>query len=93
MTPTAAGEGLLDVPFPRWVYHWHREGFCLPPGAIGLAEVRSTNPDFLRDVRAQGAVKGAARDQSVATVRPGMGHKFADERLDAERAAARSYHA
>ena len=38
VTPTAAGEGLLDVPFPRWVYHWHREGFCLPPGAIGLAE-------------------------------------------------------
>ena len=56
--------------------------------AIGLAEVRSTNPSFLQDVRGQGAVKGAARDQSVATARPGMGHKFADERLDAERAAA-----
>jgi subtilisin family serine protease len=56
--------------------------------AIGLAEVSSTNPEFLRQVRTQHAVKGAARDQSVATVRPGMGHKFADERLDEERAAA-----
>jgi subtilisin family serine protease len=59
--------------------------------AIGLAEVRSTNPSFLQDVRAQQAVKGAARDQSVATVRPGMGHKFADERLDDERVAAQPH--
>ena len=45
--------------------------------AIGLAEVRSTNPTFLQQVRTQDAVKGAARDQSVATARPGMGRKFA----------------
>ena len=36
--PTAAGDALLGVPFPRWVYHWHREGFCLPAGATGLAQ-------------------------------------------------------
>ena len=36
--PTPAGDALLGVPFPRWVYHWHREGFRLPPSAIGLAE-------------------------------------------------------
>jgi subtilisin family serine protease len=57
--------------------------------AIGLAEVSSTNANFLRDVRAQAAVKGAARDRSIATARPGMGHKFADERLEEERAASR----
>ena len=68
-----------------------------PPGARSArrtppsASPRSAppTPSFLQDVRAQGAVKGAARDQSVATARPGMGHKFADERLDDERAAAR----
>jgi subtilisin family serine protease len=60
-------------------------------GAIGLAEVSSTNPAFLQDVRAQHAVKGAARDRSVGTARPNMGHKFADERLDEERAAARPH--
>lgn len=38
ITPTAAGDALLGVPFPRWVYHWHREGFCLPPGTVALAE-------------------------------------------------------
>lgn len=36
--PTAAGDALVGVPFPRWVYHWHREGFRLPPGTTGLAE-------------------------------------------------------
>lgn len=59
--------------------------------AIGLAEVSSTNPAFLQDVRAQRAVKGAARDRSVGTARPNMGHKFADERLQEERAAARPH--
>ncbi len=38
ISPTAAGDALLGVPFPRWVYHWHREGFCLPPGTVSLAE-------------------------------------------------------
>ncbi len=54
--------------------------------AIGLAEVTSTNPAFLEQVRAQHAVQGAARDRSIATSRPGMGRKFADERLEDERA-------
>jgi subtilisin family serine protease len=58
--------------------------------AIGLAEVTSSNPAFLHDVRGQSAVKGAARDRSIGTTQPGMGHKFADERLTEERAAARS---
>ena len=35
--------------------------------------------------------KGAARDRSIGTARPGMGHKFADERLEEERAAARPH--
>jgi len=54
--------------------------------AVGMAEVTSDNPQFLRDVRAQSAVKGAARDRSIGTTRPGMGHKFNDERLQEERA-------
>jgi subtilisin family serine protease len=58
---------------------------------IGLAEVSSSNPDFLRDVRTQAAVKGAARDRSIGAARPGMGHKFADERLDDERAASQPH--
>lgn len=37
ISPTAAGDALLAVPFPRWVYHWHREGFGLPGGAVALA--------------------------------------------------------
>jgi subtilisin family serine protease len=59
--------------------------------AIGLAEVVSSNPAFLDDVRAQQAVKGAARDRSIATVRPGMGHRFADEFLLEERVASRPH--
>jgi subtilisin family serine protease len=58
---------------------------------IGLAEVDSSNPNFIRDVRKQGAVKGAARDRSIGTTRPGMGHKFRDERLDDERALSRPH--
>src|SRR5687767_12175683 len=50
--------------------------------AIGLAEAVSSSPTFLHDVRRQAAVKGAARNRSIATARPGMGHKFADERLE-----------
>ncbi len=38
IVPTERGDALLGVPFPRWVYHWHREGFCLPQGAVSLAE-------------------------------------------------------
>ncbi|MCU1484553.1 MAG: Subtilisin-like protease [Actinomycetia bacterium] len=56
---------------------------------IGLAEVTSTNPDFLQEVRATSSVKGAAADRSIGTTRPGMGHKFSDERLQGERARRR----
>jgi lantibiotic leader peptide-processing serine protease len=55
---------------------------------IGLAEVTSANPSFLRDVDAQAALKGAARDRSIAGIRPGMSPKFAEERLQKERDAA-----
>jgi subtilisin family serine protease len=58
---------------------------------IGLAEVTSSNPAFLRDVRKQSAVKGAARDRSIGTTRPGMGHKFRDERLQSERASSQPH--
>lgn len=58
---------------------------------IGLAEVVSANPNFMGDVRSQSAVKGAARDRSIGTTRPGMGHKFSDERLDAERVLSRPH--
>lgn len=34
--PTAAGAELFDAPLA--VYHWHEEGFELPPGAVLLAE-------------------------------------------------------
>ena len=35
--PTEAADTLSDEPFPRWVYHWHNEGFRLPGGAALLA--------------------------------------------------------
>ena len=56
---------------------------------IGLAEVTSSDADFLAKVRASDAVKLASRNRSMGTARPGMGHKFKDERLDDERAARR----
>ncbi|MBB4264552.1 glutamine amidotransferase-related protein [Roseospira visakhapatnamensis] len=42
--PTAAGRrrGLFDGETPAEVYHWHTEGFDLPPGATLLAR----GPDF-----------------------------------------------
>jgi subtilisin family serine protease len=55
--------------------------------AIGLAEVTSTDAAFLGKVRASKAVKLASRNRSMGTARPGMGHKYKDERLDDERAA------
>lgn len=58
---------------------------------VGLAEVTSKNPQFLQDVRGQSAVKGASVDRSIGTARPGMGHKFRDERLDDERAASQPH--
>jgi lantibiotic leader peptide-processing serine protease len=58
---------------------------------IGLAEVTSSNAAFLRDVRKQSAVKGASRDRSIGTARPGMGHRFADERLQSERTSSQPH--
>jgi lantibiotic leader peptide-processing serine protease len=58
---------------------------------IGLAEVTSTNPNFLADVDAQRAVRGAARDRSVGASRPGMAPRFAEERLQSERTAAQPH--
>jgi subtilisin family serine protease len=55
--------------------------------AIGLAAVMSSNPAFLTDVRASSAIAGAARNHSIGTVKPGMAHKFADERLSPEERA------
>jgi GMP synthase (glutamine-hydrolysing) len=40
LSPTAAGvEAAKDfgVPWPAWVYQWHREGFDLPAGTVSLA--------------------------------------------------------
>jgi subtilisin family serine protease len=55
--------------------------------AIGLAAVMSTNTAFLTTVRRSTAIAGAGRNHSIGTVKPGMPHKFADERLSpAERA-------
>ena len=36
ISPTPAGAELVD--WPSHVYHWHREGFTLPDGAVRLAE-------------------------------------------------------
>lgn len=36
LRPTEAGDDL--GPWPEQVYHWHREGFSLPSGAVLLAE-------------------------------------------------------
>jgi subtilisin family serine protease len=58
---------------------------------VGLAQVTSANPRFLRDVRSQAAVKGAGRDRSIGTTRPGMGEKYADERLQEERLRAQPH--
>lgn len=35
--PTGEGDALTPEPFPRWVYHWHSEGFSLPGGTTCLA--------------------------------------------------------
>jgi subtilisin family serine protease len=59
--------------------------------AIGFAEVVSSNPAFIEDASGQAAVQGAARDRSVGASRPGMGHRFADERLEEERAQSRPH--
>ena len=45
-----------------------------------MALVASTYSAFLTDVRSADVVTGVARNHSVGTVRPGMPHRFAEER-------------
>jgi subtilisin family serine protease len=57
--------------------------------SVGLALVETREAGFLDEVRADAAVAGAASNHSVGTARPGMPHRFAEERPSAaERAAA-----
>ncbi|WP_245159616.1 S8 family serine peptidase [Blastococcus sp. CT_GayMR19] len=48
---------------------------------VGLALVVSADGAFLDSVRAQDEISGAARNHSVGIARPGMPHRFAEERL------------
>jgi lantibiotic leader peptide-processing serine protease len=60
-------------------------------GEVGVALVSSADGAFLEKVRARGEIRGAARNHAVGTVRPGMPHRFAEERPSAaERSAPRS---
>lgn len=36
--PATAADGICGVRFPRFVYHWHFDGFDIPAGASGLAD-------------------------------------------------------
>jgi subtilisin family serine protease len=54
---------------------------------VGLALVTSDNGAFLDDVRVRGGIRGAARNHAVGTLRPGMPHRFADERPEGARGA------
>ena len=49
-------------------------------GEVGVALVSSTDGAFLDKVRARGEIRGAARNHAVGTARPGMPHRFAEER-------------
>jgi subtilisin family serine protease len=48
--------------------------------SAGLALVGSSEAGFLDEVRAAPAISGAASNHSVGTSRPGMPHRFAEER-------------
>jgi subtilisin family serine protease len=63
-------------------------GAIVKESVIGLATVMSANPSFLADVRLSKSIAGAARNHAVGTVKPGMAHKFADERLTAAERAS-----
>ncbi len=47
---------------------------------VGVALVTSTDGAFLHDVRGRAGIRGAALNHSVGTARPGMPHRFAEER-------------
>jgi subtilisin family serine protease len=56
---------------------------------VGVALVSSSDGAFLDDVRARAEITGAARNHAVGIARPGMPHRFAEERPSvAERAGA-----
>ncbi len=56
---------------------------------LNIALVESDSASFIADVQATDAVTGAARNHSVGTSRPGMPHRFAEERpAPADRAAS-----
>jgi subtilisin family serine protease len=57
--------------------------------AVGLATVHSANANFVVDAGAQAALYGAARNRPIGQVAPTDRAKFSEERLDAERKAAR----
>jgi subtilisin family serine protease len=66
--------------------------------ALGVALVSSAYSAFLDEVRVAASVTGVARNHAVGTIRPGMPHRFAEERpelsgppvANPERAAALS---
>lgn len=59
--------------------------------AAGLALVETGNTAFLTQVRTDEAVTGAAANHSVGTSKPGMPHRWVEERpSSADRAAARA---
>jgi lantibiotic leader peptide-processing serine protease len=51
---------------------------------VGMALVSSSDAAFLEQVRARGEIGGAARNHAVGTARPGMPHRFAQERPSVE---------
>jgi subtilisin family serine protease len=57
---------------------------------VGIALVTSGDAAFADKVRASGEIRGAARNHSVGTSRPGMRHKFAEERPSATSGAGSS---
>ncbi|NEM05726.1 S8 family serine peptidase, partial [Geodermatophilus normandii] len=55
---------------------------------VGMALVSSSDAAFLEEVRARGEIGGAARNHAVGTARPGMPHRFAQERPSVEERGA-----
>lgn len=59
--------------------------------AANLALVETDNTGFLAEVRSNGAVSGAAANHSVGTSKPGMPHRWAEERPSSgDRSGART---
>jgi lantibiotic leader peptide-processing serine protease len=54
---------------------------------IGLAKVVTDDPSFSEQLMASGIADGVVRNHSIGTARPGMAHKFAEERALKDRAA------